>query len=221
VNAKHIIVVMLMVGAAAALLLRGERQPVQTVEPPPRQLPAATSQDNTLWPRDRLRADEPHFDYAPTPPSWGQGPYGPPAARSAPEGTGFADSDRTDIGPGTDSSAFRFRPLSERDRQRMGIPEPVPYESRPSPPAAPAEPYGSWAQRQFRFRPSAPREGAEGRYEAPYQMPPWGADPDYVERWDLPPDRYPAPPSQPFPGSPAQRMLPSLDRPSDRTVTAR
>jgi len=72
---------------------------------------------------------------------------------------------------------------------------------------------------RYRFRQPA-REGAAERYEPPYQVPAWGAEPDYAEQWDLPPWQDPALGPPPYRDPPARRMLPSLDWSSDRTFTA-
>ena len=103
----------------------------------------------------------------------------------------------------------------------MATPETAPYSAMPPPAAAPAAPYGPWSDGQYRYRQYAPSEGTAGRYAAPYQVPAWGAEPDYAEQWDLMPWGEPAPGPQPYPGPPARRMLPSLDWSSDRTFTAR
>jgi hypothetical protein len=210
-----------MAGAATVFFLGGEDEPAPPAEPQQRPLPQSPARQAAPFPPGRAPTTHPWYDYGTTSVPGGQGPYGGLGAQQAPDGSWSTDPYQTHAWPGTDSDAYRFRPLTERERQRIGIPEPAPIQSVSPRTAAPAAPYGSWGQRGYRFRPYAPREGTGGRYEPPYRVPAWGPEADYVERWDLPPDRYPGPAPQPSWDPPSRRMLPSLDEFANPTFTAR
>lgn len=214
-NTKRIMIATLLVGGLAIWFLGGEDEPVPPAEPPPRQAPRQHAP--AVPSRPPLPESQNEYGIARAP--WDQAPYPDHRPQTAPYGPWGEKSYQTDAWAG--AGGYQFRPLNERERQRMRAPESAPVQSMPPQIAAPASPYGRWGEGQYRFPPSSPREGKSGRYEAPYQTPAWGPEPGYAEQWDLPPVRQPAPASQPSWDPPARRMLPSLDWSANRTFTAR
>lgn len=217
-NTKQVIIATLLVGGLAIWFLGGEDEAVPPAEPPPRQASRQYAPQVPTQPR----LPEPRYDYGTARPDEGQARYSdprlqPPAPRYSGENPYQADA-------WSDTRGYQFRPLTERDRRRMGVPEAGRYRSMPPPTASPTAPYAPRSDSQYRFRHYAPSEGTAGHYDSPYQGPSWGAEPDYAEQWDqwdLVPWREPEPDRQPYRDPPDRRMLPSLDWSSDRTVTAR
>lgn len=214
-NTKQVIIGTLLVGGLAMWFLGGEDETVPPAEAPPQQ---ASRQYAPLVPA-QPRPPEPRYDYGMANPPRGQALYPDPGFQAPPPGYRGENPYQADAW--SDTRGYRFRPLTERDRRRMATPEAEPYRSVPPPATSPAAPYGPWSDGQYGFRQSAPPAGTAGRYEPPYQVPSWGATPDYAEQWDLVPWGEPAPGPQPYRDPPARRMLPSLDWPPDRTLTAR
>jgi hypothetical protein len=212
----------LLVGGFALWLLGDDDQP-----PPPEDATAsAPIQRPTARPSHRTPA--PSYDYpaaAAPQPYRETTPWG--SRRQDPEFAPF-DSPPWDRGqanawPGGNVDTYRFRPLTERERQRMGSPEALSY--RPSATAAPGyaagPPIGSWSQGDYRNRTYAPGPNDNARYPRDERIYPWEAEPDYADRWDQPPSSRPRQPRQPEWQPPSHRMYPSLDWTSDRTLTAR
>lgn len=218
-NTKQIVIAMLVVGGLAMWLLGGDDEPIPPAASPPQQpsrqyAPVVPAQPPGQT-RSRPRTPEPRFDYDTARRPWQQEPFPNPNLQPAPPGYWGETQYQTDTR--SDTRGYQFRPLTEGDRRRMGTPDSVPYRSAPPQPPAP---YGTWADGRHRFR-SPALEGKAERYEPPYQVPAWGAEPDYAEQWDLAPWQDPALGPQPYRDPPARRMLPSLDWSSDRTFTAR
>jgi hypothetical protein len=215
VNTKRVMIAVLLIGGLARWFFGGEDTPVPPAEPPP-----ASTQKNTAIPR-APSIPEPRHEYGVArrlaPPT----SYPDPARQPTPPGAWSERSYPADTY--TDTRGYRFRPLTEGDRRRMGTPDAAPYGSLPPYGSAPPEsaaPSGPWADGRYRSRPSTPGEASTGRYEPPYPVPSWGSEPDYAEQWDYPPWREPERSRQPDREPPARRMLPSLDWPSDRTFTS-
>jgi hypothetical protein len=200
VNTQQVMIAMLLLGGLALWYFGGDDRPA----PPATQAQRPPPYPPALAPR-RAPPPEPRHDYAPPATAWDPAPLG----RSEPR----APADPW-AGPGGDG--FRFRPLNDSDRRR-GAPR-----AAPTPAPRMAAPYAPRDQGGYRFRPETPRPGGASRYQAPYPGP-GGTEPEpldhWVEQWDPPPG--PRPPAPPAWEAPANRMLPSLDWPSDRTFTAR
>jgi len=206
------------VAASVALWLFSGRE-----EPPPPAEPAAQrpSRPPPGPPSRQAPAAQPRFDYAaPRPPQGWQ----PDAGRSAEGDWARGEGEYADPAFGwSNAPNYRFRPLTEGDRRRMGSPEVAPYGS--ARPQAAMPPSNSWADGRYRFRTAPGGEGATGRYASPYEVPQWGTegwstDPDYAEKWDLPPMRESGPRRQPYRAPPGRQMYPSLDGPSNRSFTS-
>ncbi len=211
----------LLVGGLALWLLGDDDQP-----PPPEDAtaPAAPQRPTARLPH---RTPTPSYDYpiaAPPQPYRDTAPWASrrPVPEFAPFDSPPRDRYQADAWPGGNVEAYRFRPLTERDRQRMGSPEALPYRS----PATAAQGYaagpltGPW-ERDYRVRTYVPGPDDNGRYPRDQRIYPWEAEPDYAERWDQPPRVRPRQPRQPDWQPPSHRMYPSLDWASDRTLTAR
>ena len=125
------------------------------------------------------------------------------------------------------TNGYRFRPLGERERQRIqsGYPDQYPSTYYPTPEIAPrptapgAYSTRPWdrqpRQENYSFRPLNKSEQARERWRGPYPRPGWDTDRSTIDPWTAPPD--------PQWGStpPAQRMYPNLNRRSGRRLTAR
>jgi hypothetical protein len=141
--------------------------------------------------------------------------------------------------------AYRFRPLNERERRRMGQPSAGAYSEsygvprydvpqddwgRPPPPTVPRD-YGmdpmapepwqqGWGSEGYSFRPVAPSSRSNGRWQGPYSAP----RPSRPYPPDAPPPvdegiQWGATPRRlPLP---SRHLYPALDRPDDRRLTAR
>lgn len=125
------------------------------------------------------------------------------------------------------SNGYRFRPLSERERQRIrstypdqfateyySAPEIRPRPATPAPYAAQPQ-YFQPPQETYSYRPLNDSQPTRDRYQGPYQRPGWNTDRSNMDPWSAPPD--------PQWGStpPTQRMYPNLYRNSGRRFTAR
>lgn len=140
---------------------------------------------------------------------------------------------------------YRFRPLNEREQERMRAryPDQYPYadqypgqtatrydppaqtypsyEAQPRSPApysapySPPDAYSDPRRESYSFRPLEKSPGARGRWQGPYQEPGRRYDRYPMEPWTAP--------SDPQWGStpPAQRMYPNLYRNPGRRLTAR
>jgi hypothetical protein len=168
---------------------------------------------------ESIKPDQTHsLPVRPTQPQQAQG-----------SGSRYAQPQRADPDPWSTQATdqFRFRPLSERERER-GL-----YNAYPGPGhhALEGTATPSWssgdprAQDGYRFRPIEPNAGGGTRWQTPYPMTPGGGEPGTSGQWadqlDPPPWRSPGGPRHPATYPPAQRMLPSLDWPGSRTLSAR
>jgi len=175
-----------------------------------------------------------------TGPSYGRDTY-PQGSYS--DGYSDASSDRRgayDPYAGDDRMAnrgYRFRPLTDRERQRAQDSYPsqyadqyqMPYEARspyypsgeaqqrsarPTPYSAP-RPYAEPQRDAYNFRPLEQSPAARGRWQGPYPEPGQRFDPYSTDPWMSPP------PPQWGSTPPAQRMYPSYYRDSGYRLTAR
>lgn len=125
------------------------------------------------------------------------------------------------------TNGYRFRPLGERERQRIqsGYPDQYPPTYYPTPETAPRPiTPGTYSTRPrdrqprqeiYSFRPLNKAGPAQGRWQGPYERPGWETNRSTIDPWTAPPDpRWGSMP-------PAQRMYPNLNRRSGRRLTAR
>lgn len=126
------------------------------------------------------------------------------------------------------TEGYRFRPLSDSEKRRLGIESPAKYEAPAyrAPEPAPAAPsYGTrpvYPQRGFggySFRPLEQAPGAAGRWQGPYPDPAWAEDRGFVDRHQV--DPSPQWGATPPPRPPIHQMYPSLDLAAGRTLSAR
>lgn len=196
------VIAVLIAALAGVLLFRNGEEPQKQVSGP-------KTEDTAKAPRTALPRPPPPPDgnwsrpRAPTYPSYG-GSFQPPAT-ALPE----------------PKESFRFRPLSERDRERIDRQSQDPYA-----------PYdrGQWQPRNPRATSPEPAYGGYSPWGPAWDSPDWGTEgyslrpaepstrePDtwegaYPPQWGVvPPERIP----------PSHRMLPSLELPRDRKLTAR
>jgi hypothetical protein len=172
---------------------------------------------------------------------WSRGPAAayPPSYSGYPESYGGQFPGQPEV-----VETFRFRPLSERERQRIEQQAQVPYGAYPRSrepwqPRTPredvpprtyggyqGEPWGpgwdgrGWGTEGYGMRPAEPPGRSRPRWESPYAAPVWPGEgyPSDPELFDKPPQWGVVPPQR-LP--PSQRMYPSLDMPRDRRLTAR
>ena len=210
-NTRQIAIVTLLVGGLAFWFSGGDDDGVPPVEPPARQAPRQHAPVVPSLPE----LQEPRFDYGIAGTFRNQGPYPDTRAGATPYGSGYGAQSYPYGWP--EASSWRFRPLNERERRRMGMPEPG-FDSLPPQTTYQTSPYRPGDQAPYRFR------SPGGRYEGPYptpQTPRWDTAPDYAERWELPPQHEPIPSPQPSWDHPSRRMLPSLDWSPDHRFSAR
>lgn len=195
----------LLIGGLALWLLQDDDRsipPEETATPTPPQRSTARPSYRTPTSSDdypMAAEPQPHRETPPWADRW-------PAPESAPFDSPPRDTYQADIWPRADAEAYRFRPLTERDRRRMGaLPYRSPVTATPGYPAAPTEP---WLD-------------DHGRYPRDQRIYPWEVEPDDADRWDQPPGTRPKQPRQPDWQPPSHRMYPSLDWASDHTLTAR
>ena len=131
---------------------------------------------------------------------------------------------------------FTFRPLTDRERERLEADRPAPYYGGPTPMEPSARPYPEWYDQPepsryyptpaypdrrgggYSFRPSHPGTEARDQRAEPYSD--WGNGQDYQNQWAAPPaTRWGSQPHNSPP--PARRMYPRLDDYEDRRFTAR
>jgi len=119
---------------------------------------------------------------------------------------------------------YNFRPLTERDKQRMRGGSGYPSFQRPRSEYdyAQTPPAPSWSASMY---PQLERQGYSywplnppGSDNAP-QGPAWSPEREHVDQWGAPP-RNPYTPSRPW-SPPANRMLPNLDEDARRSFAAR
>jgi len=221
-----------VVGLLAAILLWPEEKPPE----PEKQAsePAATPE-----PKFRLREpsyQEPRSGYGSArPPSRSDAysPYPPPRSPSY----GYPDAGMGSYAPLEPRSdpyeRFSFRPLSERERERLEAERTDPYYAMPPPPQ---QPYAEWGG-----QPGAPGSGQASGYPEWYgggygypaygdysreradRRSPYGErreEQDYRGAWPSPPEpQWGSQPRDWVP--PAQRMYPSLGAEADRRFTYR
>jgi hypothetical protein len=212
-NTKGAMIALLLVGGLVAWFLREDEQPT----PPADSTTPPAARQTYRAPPGQAPAPAPSFDYPlPVPPQ----PYAN-RPQSAPFDRPPVDSYSTSTWADRDADAYRFRPLNDTDRRRMVVPE-TPQRHSVAPRTAPRNfPAVPWAQGEYRFRPYTPRSGEDSRYQPSDTGYPWETEPDYAERWGRPAETAPPPQHQPTWQPPSRMMLPSLDWPSDRTLTAR
>jgi len=223
-----------VVGLLAAILLWPEDKPPE----PEKQ---ASAPATTPEPKFRLREPsyrEPASGYGATMPPSGSrayAPYPPPRSPSySYPDTGMGN--HAPVEPRSDPyERFSFRPLSERERERLEAERADPYYAAPPPPPPP-QPYAGWGGQpeapgygqapappdwygggyDYRSYGNYPRESADRRS-------PYGdrrEEQDYRGAWPSPPE--PQWGSQPRDWAPpAQRMYPSLGAEEDRRFTYR
>jgi hypothetical protein len=212
-NAKGALIAVLLAGGLALWLLGDDEQPTP---PADSSAPPEARQAYRVPPR-RPQAPEPRFDYPmPAPPQPFAG-----TSQFPPFGAPPVDPYVTGGWAGGRSDAYRFRPLNDAERRRHGIAETPPLRSAAPRTATRDFPDRSWSQGDYRFRPFSPGDGGSGRYRGYTPDYPWETEPDYAERWEQPAEVAPPPTGQPPWQAPSRLMLPSLDWPSDRTLTAR
>jgi hypothetical protein len=204
VNSKKAVIAAVLIGTLAWVLIGGEDDP-----------PPATPQ---------VAAPEPSQTR-----SVPMRPTQPPQAQGS--GFRYPQPNPTDAGPRSAQGPnqapdqFRFRPLTERERERSSTYRDPGYQTLDdtgSPSWSSGDP---WAQDGYRFRPIAPSPGGGTRWQAPYPRTPGGAEPGASGQWadqlDPPPWRSRGGSPHPATSPPAQRMLPSLDWSDSRTLGAR
>ncbi|MEA3276644.1 MAG: hypothetical protein U9Q81_15390 [Pseudomonadota bacterium] len=125
---------------------------------------------------------------------------------------------------------FHFRPLGEREQQRLQAerPRPPSYPDLYVTPEAPAPqlytgrppyPQNQWGGYSFRPRDESP--AAKGRWKGPYRDRSWDGEQGYADQWAIPPNPQWGSSASPSWAPPAQRMYPSLHPDSYRKLTAR
>lgn len=138
------------------------------------------------------------------------------------------------------TQAYRFRPLSEQEQERIRQRPPDPYLGRyvapvnelprsypprgaqpqpvePAPHSAPYAPMRTYPDPPpdaYSFRPLEQSPGARGRWQGPYPEPGRRQDLYPMDPWTAPSPQWGSTP-------PAQRMYPNLYRGSDSRLTAR
>jgi hypothetical protein len=119
---------------------------------------------------------------------------------------------------------YNFRPLTEREKQRLrgdsGNPyfqrprSEYDYAQRPPAPSPNARMYPQLERQGYSYWPMGP----QGPDIAP-GGPAWSPEPEHVDQWGAPPGS-PDAPSRPW-APPATRMLPNLDEDTHRSFAAR
>jgi hypothetical protein len=119
---------------------------------------------------------------------------------------------------------FNFRPLTERDKQRMrgdsGYPSfqgprsEYDYAQTPPAPSWSASMYPQLERQGYSYWPLNPPAAG-----SPPEGPAWSPEREHVDQWGAPP-RNPYAPSRPW-SPPATRMLPNLDEDGHQSFAAR
>lgn len=236
---KHLVIAVVLAVLAGIVFLRGGNEPPERQETRP---PTGIVQQG---------AREPQSWQPSTAPSEGTWPRRPaPAPREGyprPRYPGYAESfpPASPIERGAEES-FRFRPLSERDRDRIDRqaqgsygpygPTPEQWQPRqprttpPDPayggypagrePLGPAWDYPGWGTEGYSLRQVEPSRGTRDRWQGPYTSParPGEAYRPEPSPFQVPPQWGVVPPER---VPPSYRMYPSMDLTRERKLTAR